>query len=221
MFFVNLPPFSARAKYPKKSQVVRSSKVRESFVRVCVEYLLVGGVLAPCPRGCWPSLYVAPASQVTWAQEQLPEMGKGRFRSSVFRIPTSDSYIDTDTDSMACSPPSAPHPHTGHDLLLIITKLLLGLKSSIMFPDPHKGAVIMIGLYFRLCILVHCTLVQYLSNTCPLNTCPGLIANSGCGINQVASKLINFCSIGFNRISLTARHFPCKGYAIERLEVSI
>ena len=159
-------------------------------------------------------------------------MGKGRFRSSVFRIPTSDSYIDTDTDSMACSPPSAPHPHTGHDLLLIITKLLLGLKLPIIFPDPHKGAVIMIGLYFRLCILVHCTLfqylsntcpilVQYLSNTCPLNTCPGLIANSGCGINQVASKLINFCSIGFNRISLTARHFPCKGYAIERLEVSI
>ena len=163
MFFVNLPPFSARAKYPKKSQVVRSSKVRESFVRVCVEYLLVGGVLAPCPRGCWPSLYVAPASQVTWAQEQLPEMGKGRFRSSVFRIPTSDSYIDTDTDSMACSPPSAPHPHTGHDLLLIITKLLLGLKSSIMFPDPHKGAVIMIELYFRLCILGQYLSTEYLS----------------------------------------------------------
>ena len=80
------PLFSLSPTTPFKR--VQSSVCQSQWVE-CVE--------SACGRGTGGmSGHVAPASQVTWACEQLPEMGKGRFRSSVFRIPSPNSYIDWD-----------------------------------------------------------------------------------------------------------------------------
>ena len=74
---------------------VQSSVCPSQWVE-CVE--------SACGRGTdWPPAlgwgggmlgHVAPASQVTWAWEQLAEMGKGRFGSpSVFRIPPPPQFL--------------------------------------------------------------------------------------------------------------------------------